>query len=112
MCNTSIAVVTLFVLPLELMVSLSCSPKVPTIPPDSCSFMFSFTYKVAVNLLSPQMAFYSSCDLLHVLMLLYSNWLPEYFFCPLPEAAGVWLGKMVVWIPLAHLYRFTFIYSV
>lgn len=48
------------------------------------SFMFSLTYKVAVNLLSLHMAFYSSCDLLHDLMQLYSNWLPSYFFMSTP----------------------------
>lgn len=63
------------------------------------SFMFSLTYKVAANLLSLHMAFYSSCDLLHDLMQLYSNWLPSYFFMSspinqscLPEVASGWLG--------------------
>ncbi len=46
---------------------------------DLLSYVFINTYKVAVNLLSPHMAFYSSCDLLHDLMQLYSNWRPAYF---------------------------------
>lgn len=49
--------------------------------PDPCSFMFSLTYKVAVNLLSLHMALYLSCDLSHNLMQLYSNWLPAHFLC-------------------------------
>lgn len=52
------------------------SHQFPRIP---AFFVFSLTYKVAVNLMSLHMAFYSSCDLLHDLMQLYSNWLPAYF---------------------------------
>lgn len=79
------------------------------------SFMFSLTYKVAVNLLSLHMAFYSSCDLLHNLMQLYSNWLPAYFFIRspiyqsrLPEAVGCGGLDVSVYLnSVAHFYVFT-----